>query len=121
MIHDYSERYFPAAGHKAPANRLFLQKRNSRQLPSGWLLWKSVGAALVIALAVGVTSSIWVGGKIRTALDDIAKSQTQYSALAEKNKRLLAQQDRLLSRERVEAAAKNLGLYPPTADQLRRP
>lgn len=121
MIHDYSGRYFPVTGHRVQANRLIFRRKNAHQVSANRLLWKSVGAMLVLALAVGVTSSFWLGNQIRTTLDSIGNNRVIHTALTLENDRLLGQRNRLLSRDRIEAAAKNLGLYPPSATQIRHP
>ena len=64
---------------------------------------------------------MWFGWLVRSGLDELGKSQARRQELLTVNSKAVAQRNQLLSRERVEAAAKELGLYPPSAEQTRRP
>ena len=119
MINDYTDRCVATGWYThAPRQRIFARK-NRRNSSAGLMLWKSVGVLLVIALMAGVSTSLWFGSQIRTALDDIGRGRELHAELVAQNRELLAQKDRLLARSHIEAAAKGMGLHPPNNGQTR--
>jgi len=119
MINDYTDRCVATGWHNHTHRQRIFAKKNRRHSTAGLVLWKSVGVLLVIALLAGVTSSLWFGRQIRTALDDIGRGREIHAALISQNRELLAQKNRLLARSHVETVAKGIGLYPPKASQRR--
>ncbi len=121
MIQDYSSRCFLDTGTRFHRPKLMFTKKNTRQTSTGWMLWKSVGALLVLALIIGMASTYWFGSQIRVALDNVGKNQTIHKELLAHNNQLLARRDTLLSSESFESIAKELGLYPRSEGQVRHP
>ena len=116
MIRDYSSRYPSVVQEK--------QKVYGRR-PAGpdgkGRVTKIIGLIVTVAMILGIAMSFWFGWLVRNGLDELAQSQTRRHELITSNEKLVAQRDNLLSREKIGAVAKDLGLYPPSAKQIRRP
>ena len=119
MINDYTDRCVATGWHNHTHRQRIFAKKNRRHSTAGLVLWKSIGVLLVIALLAGVTSSLWLGSQIRTALGDIGRGREIHAALISQNRELRAQKNRLLARSHVETVAKGMGLHPPKAGQIR--
>jgi hypothetical protein len=78
------------------------------------LFWKTLGIMVLIAAAVGVAASYWVGHCIQESLMGIAQAQELQSKKEQARMVLLDEQARLLQVQRLEAlAAVQVGLYNP--------
>jgi hypothetical protein len=78
------------------------------------LFWKTLGIIAVIAAAIGVAASYWVGHRIQESLMEIAHAQELQSQKEQKKMALLDEQISLLQAKRLEAyAAVQVGLYSP--------
>ncbi|MDH5297469.1 MAG: hypothetical protein OEV91_00435 [Desulfobulbaceae bacterium] len=116
MIRDYSRRYSPAVEQRPSGYR-----RQPLGSGDGGFLWKAVGVFASFAVVIGVAASLWLGWQINSGLGELATAQQLRKDASARNVVLLAQRDKLRSRESVEAAAAGLGLYPPSAGQVWRP
>jgi hypothetical protein len=90
-------------------------------LPAAKLLWHAIGAMLLITLVVGVTSTIWYGWQVRSALDEIGQAKALNRSLISENKLLTVKHEIMLSQEYMAEAAKKQGLSLPSKTQLRYP
>jgi uncharacterized protein HemX len=85
------------------------------------LMWKTIGAMLLVTLVIGISSTVWYGLQVQVALDQIGKNKTINNQLHNENKLLIAQRDLMLSQEHMKEAAQKLGLSSPVKNQLRYP
>ncbi len=90
-------------------------------LPEAKLMWHGIGAMLLITLVLGVTSTIWYGWQVRSALDEIGHTKAINGTLTSENKLLSVKREIMLSQEYMEEAAKKQGLGLPSNIQLRYP
>ncbi|MEN8257782.1 MAG: hypothetical protein ABFS09_07970 [Thermodesulfobacteriota bacterium] len=78
------------------------------------LFWKTIGIIAVLAAAIGVAASYWVGHRIQESLMEIANAQELQSQKEQTKMAMLDEQVRLLQARRLEAfAAVQVGLYSP--------
>ncbi len=78
------------------------------------LFWKTLGVIVLLAAAIGVAASYWVGHCIQESLIGIAHAQELRSTKEQVRTALMDEQDRLLQAQRLEAlAAVQVGLYSP--------
>ena len=85
------------------------------------LMWKTLGAMLLVTVVIGITSTMWYGLQVQLALDQIGNDKITNSTLTRENKLLIVKHDLMLSQEQMEKAAQKIGLYSPTKSQLRYP
>jgi len=85
------------------------------------LMWKALGAMLLVTVVIGITSTMWYGLQVQLALDQIGNDKITNSTLTRENKLLIVKHDLMLSQEQMEKAAQKIGLYSPTKSQLRYP
>ena len=116
MIQDYSRRY-STVGRRQKVRR----RGNGNSGADSGLLWKAVGVLISFAVVVGVAASLWLGWQIDSGLDALGKARESRQEASLRNKDLVAKWNDLRSREKVEAAAAKLNLYPPASRQVRRP
>jgi hypothetical protein len=90
-------------------------------LPAVKLVWHAIGAMLLFTLVLGVTSTIWYGWQVRSALDEIGRAKTANKSLISENKLLTVKHEIMLSQEYMEEAARKQGLSLPSKTQLRYP
>jgi len=121
MINDHTDRYKTPAWHNTSHSQRIFAKKNRPRGENGPMLWKTVGALIVIVLILGVASTLWFGNRIRTALDDIGEAKEIHTELLSRNNELQDRKSQLLDRAHIEAVAKGLGLYPPAVGQTRTP
>jgi hypothetical protein len=119
MINNYTDRCVATCWHNHTHRLRIFAKKNRRHSTAGLVLWKSVGVLLIIALLAGIISSLWLGRRIQTALDDIGRGKEIHAALVSQNSELRAKKKQLLARSHVETVAKGMGLHFPKADQKR--
>ena len=85
------------------------------------LMWKTLGAMLLVTVVIGITSTMWYGLQVQLALDQIGNDKITNSTLTRENKLLIVKHDLMLSQEQMEKSAQKIGLYSPTKSQLRYP
>jgi hypothetical protein len=122
MLKDYSGTLIMTQGR----NKLRTSKKKSYAsareiIPATRFIWQSIGAMLLVTLVIAVSSTIWYGLKVQVALDQIGSSRTTNNELRNKNSLLLVQREILLSQNKMEEAARKLGLRTPGESQLRYP
>jgi len=122
MYKDFSGSYVAVLGR----NRRRPHKRKTTSaakkfLPAAKPLWHVIGAMLLITLVIGVTSTIWYGWQVRSALDEIGQAKAVNGSLAAENKLLAVKRELMLSQEYMEEAARQQGLTLPSKNQLRYP
>lgn len=83
--------------------------------------FKIIGAVAVVALLLGVVGSLWFGVALQDSLGKLDKGKQEKNELAAANVTLSTEKEALLRQEKIEAAAGRLGLFPPSAKQIRRP
>jgi hypothetical protein len=122
MVKDYSGTYVAI---NCRNKKTFHKKKTaskSRNLFSATkLMWKTLGAMLLVTLIIGISSTIWYGWQVQIALDQIGNDKITNNKLASENSLLIAQRDLMLGQEHMEKAAQRIGLYTPTKSQLRYP
>jgi hypothetical protein len=122
MVNDYSGTY------------VAINYRNKKKSPkkkassTSWdffslttLMWKTLGAMLLITVVIGITSTIWYGWQVQLALNQIGGNKITNTELASENRLLIAQRDLMLTQEYMKKTAGRIGLYSPTKSQLRYP
>ena len=117
MVKDYSGSYVV----KNCRNKKKKAPKSKNLLSATRLMWKTLGAMLLVTLIIGITSTIWYGWQVQLALDQIGRNTTIYNELADENMLLRAQRNLLLTQEQIEKAAEKIGLYAPAKKQLRYP
>jgi hypothetical protein len=115
VVRDYSNRYGGVVKNK----QRIVGRRPRSNDPAR--IGKIIGIVAVIAVVIGVGCSVWFGLALRVSLSELGKGKALKQDLIVRNKDLKEQRGYLLKQEKIEAAARNLGLYPPDQKQLRRP
>jgi uncharacterized iron-regulated membrane protein len=85
------------------------------------LMWKTLGAMLLVTVVIGITSTMWYGMQVEQALNQIGSDKIINSALTRESRLLNVKHDLMLSQEQMEKAAQKIGLYTPSKSQLRYP
>lgn len=83
--------------------------------------FKVIGVVTVVAMLLGVASSLWFGVALRDGLGKLDKGKQERTELNAANLAFSAEKEAMLQQEKIEAAAGGLGLFPPSEKQLRRP
>ncbi len=117
-MRDYSRRYSPTVGGK---QKVYDRKKRHDKGGFGGHIWKMLGLVVTVAMAAGVIGSFWFGWAIRNSLDEISQLKKTRQELTVLNNTLADRRDQLMSEERIEDAAKKIGLYPPAPVQIRKP
>jgi len=104
----------------ATADRQRISGRRPVRADRGRTL-KIVGAMVVLAMLAGVAGSVWFGVALQAGLSSLNKGRQEQVVLLAENEKLKARRTALLKQDKIEAAAKKLGLYPPSEKQIRRP
>jgi len=114
-VRDYAKKYSGATGSR--------QKVSGRRAGGSdqERPFKIIGAVTVAALLLGVAGSLWFGVALQDRLGKLDKGRQEKNELAAANVTLSAEKEALLRQEKIEAAAGRLGLFPPSAKQIRRP
>jgi len=107
-------------------NKIRSSKRKSSSVakeffPATKLMWKTIGAMLLVTLVIGISSTIWYGMQVQVALDQIGKNKAANTAYHTENSLLTVKRDLMLTQDHMVAAAQRLGLQPPAKNQLRYP
>ena len=122
MVKDYSTSCIVNRGmHKKRIYRKAAKSTTSDFFSTTRLMWKALGAMLLVTVVIGITSSIWYGWQVQLALDQIGAERIRNIELTNENSLLITQHDLMLSQEQMEKAAGKIGLYTPTKNQLRYP
>jgi hypothetical protein len=122
MFKDYSGSFIVVNGR----NQLRTSKRKSSiaskdLFPATKLMWKTIGAMLLVTVVIGISSTIWYGLQVQVALDQIGNNRATNNELLYENRLLIAQRDLMLTQNHIEDAAQKLGLRSPAKNQLRYP
>jgi len=122
MVQDYSGRYVARNGKNKKISPPKKAKSKTGDFFSATkLMWKTLGAMLIVTVVIGITSTIWYGWQVQLALDQIGRDKITNSELTSENRLLVAQHDLMLTQDHMEKAAQKIGLYSPTKRQLRYP
>lgn len=84
-------------------------------------LFRIIGVVAVVAMLMGVVSSLWFGVALQDGLGRLDKGKQEKVELTAANVALSAEKEALLQQGKIEAAAGGLGLFPPSEKQMRRP
>ena len=120
MYKDYSGSMIAVSGR----NKIITSKRKNvsvshKLLPTTRVMWKTIGAMLLLTLVIGISSTIWYGLQVQVALDQIGSSAGINNELQNENKLLLAQHNLMLTTNHMRETAQKIGLVAPTENQLR--
>jgi predicted RNA-binding protein (virulence factor B family) len=120
MYKDYSGSMIAVSGR----NKIITSKRKNvsvshELLPTTRVMWKTIGAMLLLTLVIGISSTIWYGLQVQVALDQIGSSAGINNELQNENKLLLAQRNLMLTTDHMRETAQKIGLVSPTENQLR--
>jgi len=122
MLRDYSGSIAIDNGRnikRAPKRKAASASREFFTLTK--LMWNTIGAMLLVTLAIGISSTIWYGMQVQLALDQIGTNKINNSELQIENRLLIVKRDLMLTQNHMEEAAKKLGLRVPTKNQVRYP
>jgi hypothetical protein len=117
IVKDYSGSYIV----KNCRNKKKKAPRSSDLFSVTRLMWKTLGAMLLVTVVIGITSTIWYGWQVQLALDQIGRDRITNRELTHENRLLVVKRDLLLTQEQMDKAAQKIGLYSPTKSQLRYP
>jgi len=122
MFKDYSDGFIALNGrNKIRSSRKKSVSIAKEFIPATKLMWKAIGAMLLVTLVIGISSTIWYGMQVQIALDQISQNKELNKTFQNENRLLIAQRDLMLTQEQMEAAARKLGLQTPAKNQLRYP
>jgi cell division protein FtsL len=119
MIKDYAGNFIAGNGNckkKTVKRKKLADSKSILSLTE--LMWKTIGAMLLVTMVIGVSSTFWYGWQIQSALDEIGKSKVSNKELTNTNLKLSTHRDILLSKEHIIKTAKKLGLYKDTNKAL---
>jgi hypothetical protein len=122
MVKDYSGSYVARNGRNKKVS--YKKKETSKKVnffSATKLMWKTLGAMLIVTVVIGITSTIWYGWQVQLALDQIGRDKISNNELANETRLLVAQRDLMLTQGHMEKAAQKIGLYSPEKRQLRYP
>lgn len=95
--------------------------RKTRHVAAGQgMPWK-FGIPIILAMVFGVCASVWLGWKIDHGLAELSLQRQKYAVETENNQILVAERDRLMAKINITRKAAVLGLFPPNANQIRKP
>ncbi|KPK27147.1 MAG: hypothetical protein AMJ61_06700 [Desulfobacterales bacterium SG8_35_2] len=122
MIKDYSDSFILAnSRNKIKTSRKKSSAASTDLFSASKLMWKTVGAMLLVTVIIGISSTIWYGLQVQVALDQIGSNMDINTALHKKKKLLIVQRDLMLTQNQMEAAAQKIGLQSPEEKQIRYP
>ncbi|MBU0483536.1 MAG: hypothetical protein KKB30_03375 [Proteobacteria bacterium] len=116
-MREHARRYSPT-GRGSVRQKVW--HRGSKDGDDRWIL-KGIGLVVTLATLVGCATSLWFGWKIRINLDALGHDKEVRRELSAINRELLTDREKLLAKERIEKEAAVIGLFPPSAKQIRRP
>ncbi len=79
------------------------------------------GILLTVVMVGGIGISIWFGWAVRTGLKELAEETRVRQEFTTRHEKLIGEQQTLLKKERIEAVAATVGLFPARREQLQRP
>lgn len=124
MIRDYSPRSFSArqkVQDRSPRNRGAGGPRGTGGGAGPGAFLKTTGIVVLSLAMLGLLAGLWVGWAVRNGLDEMGREREQRQELTAQNRELAGSRERLLEKERLEAAAARQGLFPPAVNQVKRP
>lgn len=92
----------------------FGRRQSTDRLPWG------VGVPIILVMSISVFASIWFGWRIDKDLGELALNRQGFAIETERNRELISRRDNLLAQGNVIKKAAVLGLFPPTAEQIRK-
>lgn len=114
MIKDYSRRCTENPGKKRNTDK---KKRSSQ----GGRVHKAVGVLIILVMGIGISISFWMSREINESLHQLSVDKNEQEKLMKSHESLMQERDSLLSREKIEMAAMERGLFQPTKRQVYRP
>ncbi len=114
-MRDYAKKYSGGVGNRQKVSG----KRaggSDRERP-----FRIIGVVTVVAMLLGVASSLWFGVALQDGLGRLDKGKQEKVELTAANVAFSAEKEALLQQGKIEAAAGGLGLFPPSEKQMRRP
>jgi len=114
-VRDYAKKYSGAVGNRQKVAGRRAGGSN-RERP-----FRIIGVVAVVAMLLGVASSLWFGAALREGLGKLDKGKQEKVELSAANVVLSTEKDALLKQEKIAAAAGRLGLFLPSEKQMRRP
>lgn len=113
-MRDYSKKYSNVIGgrQKISVNR----PGGPEEQP-----FRIIGVVTIVAMLLGVVSSMWFGVALRDGLEGLGKGKQENIELSAVKARLSAEKEALLQQKIIETAAEGLGLFPPSENQKRKP
>lgn len=118
MIQDYAGR----SGLVFSKKKQGAWQKTPKTPESGGEVWKMTVLFLGIALLLGLGASVWFRSIIGAVQKELSQAEMTRKEFGDTNERLLAQRNKLMSKDHFEAAAAaKLGLYPPVPEQIRKP
>ena len=113
-MRDYAKKYSGAGGGKQKVSGRRGGSNDERP-------FKIIGVVAVVAMLLGVVSSLWFGIALKDGLGRLDKGKQEKAELSAANVTLSAEKEALLQQGKIEAAAGGLGLFPPSEKQMRKP
>ncbi|MFA6498477.1 MAG: hypothetical protein WC256_06945 [Desulfurivibrionaceae bacterium] len=114
-MRDYAKKHSGVGGNRQKVSG----RRGGRS--NGEQPFKVIGVITAVALMLGVVSSLWFGMALQDGLSRLDKGKQEKVELGAANVELSAKKEALLQQGKIEAAAGELGLFPPSEKQMRRP
>ncbi|MEW6500151.1 MAG: hypothetical protein ACOY8P_06845 [Thermodesulfobacteriota bacterium] len=110
MRRDYSSRYSAFRRKRAQAGAAGEAQMN-----------KIGGILLTAVMLIGIGISVWFGWAVRSGLGELEREKRTRQQLMLRHEKLAGERQVLMRKERFEATAATLGLYPPRDEQKQRP
>lgn len=114
MIQDYSQRY-SVTGQRQKVRRHSATVSISKDV----LLWKAMVVAVTVSIIIGVISSFWFGLQVERGLAELKSAKRVLLEDRLQTRALTAARNHLRDQGKIEAEAAKLGLFPPSAQQIR--
>ena len=108
--------HISAVGSRQKVSRKSYQERNT----IGWLS-RATGILFSITLVVAVGMSFWLNWRIESGLEEMSRNSGTQKELHDSNNKLVAQRDLLSAEDSIAVAVRRMGLFSPSAGQIRRP
>ena len=115
MIQDYSRRGTSSQRKKKNT------KQTMRPSQRSGGVHKVFGALILLVMGIGVSISFWMSREINQSLNQLSVDKKEQEKLMKSHESLMRERDSLLSREKIEMAAMERGLFQPTKRQVYRP
>lgn len=116
----YPDRYSTVIGKKRFSQRGHKTAgAHKSNLADNLFIFKAVGIMVMLTMMIGVGSTFWYGRQMKLALADIGRNEVTQQELTNLNRQLTSKRNLLLDRGNLIAAASKVGVFPPSANQLR--